>query len=118
MTLLLAGLVLADPLPTVTVRPLPVKPAVPLPASYTKAQLIAAMGTDSTVAYQPIQVVDGGVWFSTPKGFSCLVIKDVLTVSYTREGFVTEGLPEQGACTSGDQAVIFRIEVEAPTKDL
>ena len=118
MTLLLAGLALADPLPTVTVRPLPAKPIATLQAGFSKAQLIAAVGTDSTVAYHPILAVEGGVWFSTPNTFTCSVLNNMLTVSYTREGFTTVGLPEQGSCTSGDRAIPFRIEVEVPKTGL
>ena len=119
MSLLLAGLTLAaDPLPLVTVRPLPAPAPRALQAGFTKAQLIASVYTDTTVSYHPLVEVDGGIWLATPGTLYCSVVTNMLTVSYTREGFVADGMPETGVCTRGATEVPFRIVVELPKTGL
>jgi hypothetical protein len=48
----------------------------------------------------------------------CSVVNNMLTVSYTREGFVADGMPETGVCTRGATEVPFRIVVELPKTGL
>lgn len=107
--------------PLVVVRPLPAVERPVLEANYTKAQLIAAMGRTSTIAFHELAVVDhpDGELVSAPATFACKITAGILTVSYVREGFVTDGLPPEGTCGKGDGAFTFRIEVApAPAQGL
>ena len=102
------------PPPIVVVRPLPEFKRPTLAPGYSKADLIAAMGVQTTTAYHPLGAVllEDGAPVASPAAFSCLVAAKQLTVSYVREGFVTKGLPRFGTCGEGKDAVRFRIKVE------
>lgn len=112
--LLAGGLALAEPPPVVVVRPLPLRERPALRPGYTKTELIAAAWVDRTVSYTPLGAIEAadGPLLATPAAFSCTVQGNQLTVSYTREGFDTEGLPATGTCGEGDGAFAFRIRVE------
>ena len=108
--------VAAGAAPLVVVRPLPAVERPVLGASYTKAQLIAAMGTSTTLAFHELARVDrpDGELAAAPATFACKVTAGILTVSYVREGFATDGLPPEGTCGHGEGAFTFRIEVAPP----
>lgn len=109
----------AEPLPVVKVRALPAHPPVVLASGYTKTELISAMFRQSTVAYHPLVAIEGGAgaWAATPPAFTCTLVGQVLTVSYTREGFDTRALPDVGTCQTEERQMRFRIRVDRKSSD-